>query len=267
MPEKPSPTFETPPAVGGGTSEDALLGGRVRLRQPKRGYRVAIDPVLLAAAVPGRGGERVLDVGAGVGAAALCLAARVAGVTVDGLEVQPHLASLARENAGINGFEDRLRVVEGDLTDPPADFGVGLAATYDHVMTNPPYLPARHGHPPPDASKHIASRETTADLAAWMDFCLARVREGGTATVIHRADRLDELLGHLRGRLGAVVVFPLWPGAGRDTAKRVIVAGTKGSVEAMSVSPGLVLHDADGGFTAEAQQVLREGAALRLAAP
>jgi tRNA1(Val) A37 N6-methylase TrmN6 len=263
MPEKPFPASDAPPPENAETSEDTLLGGRVRLRQPRHGYRVAIDPVLLAAAVDARTGERVLDVGTGVGAAALCLAARIAGAKVDGLEVQPHLAQLARGNAEFNGVENRLRVMTGDLTEPPD----GLAPEYDHVMTNPPYLPADHGHPPADPSRLIADRETTADLAVWLEFCLQRTRRGGTLTVIHRADRLDELLAHLRGRIGDTVVFPLWPGAGRDGAKRVIVAGVNGGDGDMAVSPGLVLHEADGRFTDAAQRILRDGGALRLAAP
>jgi tRNA1(Val) A37 N6-methylase TrmN6 len=243
------------------TSEDALLGGRVRLRQPKRGYRVAVDPVLLAAAVPARTGARVLDAGAGVGAASLCLASRLPGVAIDGLELQSGLAALARENAAINGMESRFRVIEGDVADPPE----ALAEAYDHVMTNPPYLPAHHGHPPADDSKRIANRETTADLSAWLDFCLARVRPGGTVTLIHRADRLDEILTHIRGRLGGAVVFPLWlDEACRDT-KRVVVSGVLGDTAPVTMCAGLVLHRADGGFTAEAQVILRDGAALRLA--
>src|SRR5215831_2654006 len=117
-------------------TEDALLGGRVRLLQPRKGYRVAVDAVLLAAAVDVHAGERVLDLGAGVGAVALCIASRVAGCHILGIELQAGLAALAERNAGLNGVNERVRTILHDLAEPlPA----GIAA-FDHVVTNPPYL-------------------------------------------------------------------------------------------------------------------------------
>ena len=120
-------------------AEDALLGGRVRLVQPAEGYRAAIDPVFLAAAVPAATGETVLDVGAGAGAAALCLAARLPEVRVCGVELAPDLVRLAVGNAGLNGLAGRVEFMAGDLLRPPARLAAG---TFDHVMANPPYLPA-----------------------------------------------------------------------------------------------------------------------------
>lgn len=236
---------DLPPPV---TTEDSLLGGRIRLIQPRQGYRAAIDPVLLAAAVPARDGDRVLDVGTGTGAAALCLAARVAGVRIVGLELQPDLARLARDNANLNGMAETLRVVEGDIAHPPSEL---LPETFDIVMSNPPY--GSSGTPPPDDQR--ATAHTGADPGAWLKFCLSMLRPKGRLVLIHRADHLDVLLALLRGRLGAIEVIPLWPHAG-EAARRIIVRGRKGMKSPLSLLPGLILH-ADGAYTVQADRILR----------
>ncbi|MDA0662440.1 MAG: methyltransferase [Proteobacteria bacterium] len=242
-----------------GSRPDTLLGGRVALRQPAGGYRVAIDPVLLAAATPAVAG-RVLDVGTGVGAAALCYAARSPGAQVTGLEIQPEMAVIAGENVRRNGFESRVDIVIGDLLHPPAALAPG---GFDHVMANPPYLPAGRGAPPPDRSKAMAMVEGEADLDAWIGFCLRMVAPKGSVTMVHRADRLDEILALLRLRAGGIVVFPLWPGQGRP-AKRVIVRARRDVHAPLHLAAGLTLHDGDGAYTEEARAVLQNGAALPL---
>ena len=239
-------------------SHDALLGGRVSLRQPAAGYRVAIDPVLLAAATPARAGQRVLDAGAGVGAAGLCLAARLAEVRITGLELDPGLAELATFNAVQNGFADRLEVIAGDVARPPAEV---VAGGFDHVMTNPPFL-AAGGAPSPDRTKRRATVESHVPLALWIDHCLKMTRPRGTLTLIHRADRLDEILAALAGRAGQAVIFPLWPRAGQ-AAKRVIIQARKAVAGPCRVLPGLALHQEDGAYSAAAQTVLRDGQGLQ----
>ncbi len=244
--------------------EDALLGGRVRLLQPAEGYRAAIDPVFLAAAVPAAAGEAVLDVGAGAGAAALCLAARVADVRVCGVEVAGDLVRLAQRNAELNGLGGRMDFMAGNLLQPPARLAAG---TFDHVMANPPFVPAGRGNPPPDAGKRAAQVEGAAGLEDWLRFCVAMVRPKGSVTLIHRADRLDAVLAALRGQAGGIVVFPLWPGgpnAGQRPAKRVIVRARKGVAAPMRLAPGLVLHEPGGAFTPEAEAVLRHARGLTL---
>jgi len=247
------------------TGEDALLGGRVRFVQPAAGYRAAIDPVFLAAAVPAAAGDTVLDAGAGAGAAALCLATRVAGVRVCGLEVQPDLVRLARGNAEINGLGGRVEMIAGDLLQPPARLAAG---TFDHVMANPPFLRAGRDNPPPDAGKAAASMEGAAGLADWIAFCVAMARPKGSVTLIQRADRLDAVLAALAGRAGEIVVFPLWPGpargAGAAPARRVIVSARRGVATPLRLAPGLVLHEPGGAFTAAAEAVLREARGLTL---
>lgn len=245
------------------STRDSLLDGRVSLAQPARGYRVAIDAVLLAAAVPARPGETVLEAGTGVGAAALCLLARVCGVRATGIEIQPDLCALARANAAANGMSDRFSVVEADIAgaDIAGAGGDIPGGPFDHVMANPPYRAAGRGTPPPDPARALATVEGPGGLGVWMAFCVDRVRPGGRVTMIHQADRLADLLAAADGRLGGLAVFPLWPAAGRP-AGRVIVSGTAGSAAPLTVLPGLVLHEADGAFTAAAQAVLRGGAAL-----
>ncbi len=253
----------TAPHGGSGAgeiTEDALLGGRVMLRQPAKGYRTAIDPILLAAAVSARTGEHVLDLGCGTGAAAICLLARVPGVRATGLELQAHLARLAAANAELNGFAERFGVVEGDILRPPPAL---VAGSFDRVMMNPPYLAARANRPPNDPPRALATHENDAVLDDWLEAALTLLKPKGELSIIHRADRLDALLAGLRGKAGGVRVFPLWPAAGRP-AKRVLVAARKATAGALVLGAGLVLHEGAGGFTPQAEAVLRGAAALDL---
>jgi tRNA1(Val) A37 N6-methylase TrmN6 len=244
-----------------GTTEDGLLGGSVRLIQQAGGYRVAIDPVLLAAAVPAAAGDHVLDAGAGVAAAALCLAARVPGVRVSGLESQRALVRLANDNADLNGMKDRVAIMEGDLLRPPPRLAPG---SFDHVMANPPYLEPARASISPDPGKAAANVEGAADLGAWVAFCLTMVRDKGSVTVIHRADRLDTLLTAFHRKAGEIVVYPLWPVADGRPAPRVIARARKGVASPTRLAAGLVLHRADGTYTPEAEAILRHGASLDL---
>lgn len=249
-----------PSAAAPGFTEDRLLGGRVVLRQPAEGYRVAIDPVFLAAAVAAEPGEIVLDAGCGAGAAMLCLAARAPACRVIGVEVQRDLVRLAGDNVILNRMEGRLSVMVGDLLQPPPRLAFG---SFDHVMVNPPFHERARAPASPLPGKAAAATEGEADLAAWVKFALAMVRARGTATFIHRADRIDALLGQIAGRAGEVVIFPLWAGAGK-AASRVLVRARKQVSAPARIAPGLVLHGPDGRFTAPAEAVLREGAGLEL---
>lgn len=239
---------------------NSLLGGQVGLYQPEGGYRVAVDPVLLAASVPAASTGRLLDIGTGAGAAALCFAHRVPGSRVTGLELQPEMAALARRNVELNDMKGRVAILEGDLLRPPGELEGG---GFDHVIANPPYLPAERADPPPDASKAVANVEGEAILADWVDFAIRMTKPKGAVTFIHRADRLDELLTLLHGRAGGIVVFPLWPKTGRE-AKRVIVRARPGVKTPMRLSHGLILHEEDGGYTDDALSILRDGGALTL---
>jgi tRNA1(Val) A37 N6-methylase TrmN6 len=248
---------ETPPPDAA-TTDDTLLGGRVRLRQTAAGYRAAIDPVFLAAAIAAGPQDHVLDIGCGAGAATLCLAVRVPGCRVTGFELQRDLARLAGDNIVLNGLAGRVSAMHGDLLNPPPRLA---PAAFDHVMANPPFLEAGAATAPRDPGAVAARLEGEADLAAWVRAALTMVRPKGSITFIHRADRLEALLVQLAGRAGEITIFPLWPGGGKP-AKRVIVRARKQIASPTRLLPGLVLHQPDGRFTPEADAVLRDGAGL-----
>ncbi len=237
---------------------DLLLDGRVLLAQPKFGYRAAIDPVLLAASLSVRPGERVLDLGCGVGAAALCLAARCSNADIVGLEREPELIAIARQNATANatGFQ----VFEGDVRWPPAALA---PESFDQVLCNPPYHAARTTQPSPDALRRVANRESEAKLLDWVATALRLLKPRGRLTLIHRADRLGDLFACLNDGFGELTVFPLWPHRGQE-AKRIILRARKGSATPSRVLSGLVLHETHGGFTKECDAVLRGGQGLHL---
>lgn len=239
-------------------TEDGFLGGRLTLFQPHGYGRAGIDAAFLAAAVPAEAGERALELGSGAGAAGLCLARRVEGATVQGLELQPELVALARRNAERNGLADRARFAAGDLRDRPESL---RRIAFDHVLMNPPYHPAETTRPSPIPMKAAAHAELAGDLADWIGFGLARLRPRGALTLIHQAERLGEILGLLEGPAGELRIFPLWPRP-EQPAKRVLVRARKGSAAPLRLLPGLILHRESGGFTDEAEAVLRHGAAL-----
>jgi len=255
------------------SEKTTILGGRVHLEQPIGGYRVAIDPVLMAAAVPAVTGQSVLDAGSGTGAASLCLAQRVPGVTVTGLELQPEMAELAARGAETTGVADRVRFVAGDILAAPPE---APADAFDHVMANPPYMEAGKGRTPPDPAKRTATVEGAARLTDWVSFCVSRAKTRGTVTFVHRADRIEHLLAALAGRVGGLTVFPLWPGGASggaggggiagQPARRVLVQGRKGTATPSTLAPGLVLHGEDGAYTDAAEAVLERGEALDLGA-
>ncbi|MFO1141353.1 MAG: methyltransferase [Amaricoccus sp.] len=238
-------------------SRDAFLGGRLRLWQPLAGYRAATDPVVLAAFVPARPGERVLDLGCGAGSAGLCLAARIPGIELHGLELQPGYADLARRNAAENGLA--MTVHEGDLRHPPAAL---RRMVFDHVLANPPF------HRPDDTAaadpgRDLANREGEASLADWIAAGLRRLAPGGSLALVQRTGRLGEILAALAGVAGGVEILPIASRAGQP-ARRLLLRARKGSRAPISLCTPLTFHagsahERDGeSYTAEAQRVLRD---------
>lgn len=256
-----------------GVTEDAVLGGRLRLEQPKRGHRVGHDAILLAASCPARAGERAVDLGAGVGAAGLALAARVDGAAVTLIEVDARLAALATKNAQLNGFCARVSVAVLDVTAPARAFAaVGLAPeSIARVLMNPPFNdPARHRASPDrqrrlaHVSSHVsASAGAGGMLAAWVKSAARLLRPRGTLSMIWRADGMADVLRALGPAFGDVTVLPVHAKAG-EAAIRILVRAAKASRAPLALLPGLVLNDRSGRPTVEAQSVLREGAALPL---
>jgi tRNA1(Val) A37 N6-methylase TrmN6 len=228
-----------------------LLGGRVRHDQPREGHRTGIEPVLLAAAIPARAGERVLEGGSGVGTALLCLAYRVPGISGVGIERDAALAEIARDNAAANRFTN-LAFVAGDLL----HFRAG--GTFDHALANPPWH-APAGTASPDAGRESAKRGPRGLLAAWARALAAPLRHRGTLTLVIAAARLPECLAVLEAAgCGSPAVLPLWPKPER-AAKLVLVSGVKGGRGSCRLLPGLVLHRADGAYSNAAEVILRDG--------
>ncbi len=225
-----------------GLTSDGFLDGKVKLSQPAKGYRAGLDAVLLAASLAppptSQPIPRFFEVGCGAGAALLCAAARLPDVRFTGMEKDPAMAALAQANAAENGLAERVRVVQGDLAHPPLDLDYGK---YDVVFVNPPFFDdPRSLRAPSDAKK--AALITDRPFDQWARFMTRITRSGGYFYVIHRADRLKDLLISLDSRAGDIAVLPLHPHAG-DPAKRVIIRATKGSRAPTRYLQGLVLHD------------------------
>jgi tRNA1(Val) A37 N6-methylase TrmN6 len=246
------------------TSEDAVLGGRLVLRQPLKGHRVGHDAILLAAACSARPGDHLVDLGAGVGAAGLAVALRVDNVVVSMVEIDPTLVVLARENAASNGLAGRARAVQLDVAATSAAFVAAELAPggADHVLMNPPFNAAQN--PSPDRGRRLAHAAADDTLGVWLGAAARLLRPGGTLALIWRADGLSEVLAALAADFGAVTVLPVHPGPDA-AAIRVLIRAIKASRGPLSLLPGLILADSIGRPTAQTETVLREGAMLPLA--
>ena len=221
--------------------------------------------MFLAAAVPARAGERVLDVGAGAGVAGLCVLARVSGVHVTAVDIDKRLVALAARNAAKNSFDRHFRAIAADVRTRWKALGeTGLRREgYHHLMANPPFYTASRVRAALDPARAVAHVMREGDFSAWVDFFTTMCAPHGLLTLIHLPDCLEELLCVIDGRFGDITVFPLFPRAG-EAATRIIVQAKKGSRAGLSLMSGLVLHEADGRYTEAAEAVLREGAALEL---
>jgi tRNA1(Val) A37 N6-methylase TrmN6 len=246
-------------------TEDAALGGRLRLKQPRRGHRVGHDAILLAAACPGRAGERAVDLGAGVGAAGLALALRVEGLEVALVEVDAGLARLAAENAQRNGLSARVSSVVLDVAAPARAFAAaGLAPeSVARVLMNPPFNDPARQRGSPDGRRRLAHAGSGGTLRVWIKTAARLLRPRGTLTMIWRADGLPDVLQALAPAFGAATVLPVHP-AEEEAAIRILVRATKASRAPLVLLPGLVLNDRSGRPTAQAESVLRGAAALPL---
>ncbi len=244
-------------------THDAFLGGLLHLWQPRSGYRAGVDPVLLAASVDAQPGQRVLELGCGAGAAILCLGARVPGLRLTGVELQPAYADLARRN----GAQAGLEVVTADLTDLPPDL---RQRQFDHVIANPPYFDRSASRASGNARREPSLGESVP-LSQWVRVAGKRLAPKGYAHFIHRAERLPELMRALADDMGSIEVLPLAPRVGRR-AELIILRARKSGRAAFRLYPPLVMHEGprhlrDGdSYVPAIRAVLRDGAGLKFQA-
>lgn len=247
------------------TTEDAVLGGRLTLRQPRRGHRVGHDAILLAAATAAHAGEQAADLGAGVGGAGLALAARVPGLTVALVEIDSGLAALAGENAHRNGMADRVRAFAGDVGDRDALAASGLgAASLDRVLMNPPFNDAHRTNVSPDPRRRLAHVAAPGLLGRWIATAEWLLKPQGTLTLIWRADALADVLAALKPAFGSIGVLPVFPRPS-EPAIRMLVRGVKAGKGALRDYPGLILNDLKHRPTPAAEAILRGGEMLPMA--
>lgn len=238
---------------------DRFLDGRIELIQPVSGYRAGIDPLFMSAALHPKTQERVLDVGCGVGTAALALLCRCPQARVTGIDIQSDLCALADINVQKNQLEGQIDIVCADLLSPPDSLRRDL---FDHVMTNPPYYEGDRTHVSPIPEKAQANTETV-DLEQWIQGCLNLLKPKGIFTMIHRTERLAEILTYLSNRAGDMVIYPLWPSENKP-AKRILVQARKDTGGELRLARGIILHGGTDKYTAEAEAVLRHAQGIVL---
>ncbi|NWH09538.1 MAG: methyltransferase domain-containing protein [Alphaproteobacteria bacterium] len=243
-------------APGEDFTDDAFLGGRLQALQPRKGFRAGLDTVFLAAAIAAGEGARVLELGAGAGIAALCLALRT-GASVMGIEREPWLANLACENARRNGLAERVAFACADALNYRTD------RPFDVVMANPPYNDARHGTPTPIAKKRGSVLHEGGGIAAWVKAAHENLKPGGAAYFIYRADRGEDLLRALATDFAQVLWLPLMPREG-EQPRRVIIRARMAPAAPLRRVEGFVLHGQITKYTPQAEAILRHGAALDL---
>ena len=247
------------------TSEDAILGGRLRVRQPLRGHRVGHDAILLAAATCARATERTIELGAGVGAAAFAIAARVPGMKVTLVEIDPALCALAKHNARLNGLEDRVTVFGADAESTESLKSEGLSpASFDRVLMNPPFHDARRHNVSPDPGRRLAHSGEAGLLKRWIDSAAWLLKTSGVLVLIWRADALDDVIETLQPVFGAIAVLHVYPRA--DAAPiRVLVRAEKAGSTSRKSYPPLVLNDETGRPTPVAEAIMRDAKTLSMA--
>jgi FkbM family methyltransferase len=238
---------------------DSFLGGRIQIVQPSEGYRAGIDPIFLAASLHPKKDEKILDIGAGVGVAAISLAIRCPQAHVVGLEIQPDLIKLAVENIEANHLKGRVDMVKGDLLSPPESLSLH---SFDHVMTNPPYYEDHRTQTSPIPGKAQANTETV-DLGKWIKASLMLLKPKGVFTMIHRIERLSDILSHLDSKVGDLVIYPLWPAPDKP-ARRILIQGRKNRSGDLRMSNGMCLHGGAEKYTPEAEAILRHAEGLVL---
>jgi tRNA1(Val) A37 N6-methylase TrmN6 len=247
-------------------TEDAFLGGKLRLRQPKSGHRAGHDAMLLAAATPARPGDRVADLGSGVGAAGLAVAKRVGGIELVLAEIDERLVELARANARVNAVTAEALVL--DVTSTAERYAsAGLVPdSVDVVIMNPPFNDAPRHRASPDKARELAHVAAAETLQGWIHAARRILKSGGNLVMIWRADGIAEVLKVFDRGFGSLVILPVHADAA-SPAIRVLVRATKGGRVPTCLLAGLVLNDEAGRPSLDANTILAGEGLLPLAIP
>jgi tRNA1(Val) A37 N6-methylase TrmN6 len=235
------------------TQEIYVLNKRLKLLHSEKGFKTSMDSVLLAAACRAKSGDHILDIGCGVGGAGLCVLTRVDGVKLTGVEIQEDHAELARQNAKVNGMQERCTFVNADICEYREE------KAFNHIICNPPYLEAEAHLRSPSKEKATAMGHEDREVSVkeWVDCAYFCLKSNGTFTMIHRADKVDKIILAMGKRFGAIEIIPLWPKVGKN-AKRVIVRAIKDRKSPATIHAGITLHNDDGEYSYVAEKILRE---------
>ena len=239
-----------------------LLGGKIKLLQPQDGFRASLDSVMVAAACPAQDGDRVLDMGCGAGSASFCLLYRVNGCYLCGVDIQESCVKMAAQNAVLNNVSERSDFVHCDIN----QFEVSRPdERFDHIICNPPYLETGTYLTSPTEEKAIAlgHRDQDVSIEVWIKHAHRLLKSRGSLTLIQRSDMLDDIIQAMGKRFGKIDVIPLWPKTGK-ISKRVIIRAVKDRRSPLTMYPGIVLHEEDGSYTAQANEILKEAGSLAL---
>jgi len=243
--------------------ETALLRGRVKLLQPKEGFRASIDSVFLAAAVNVKSGDKILDIGCGVGSVGLCIALRKEDIRLVGLDIQPELIEIANKNAKLNNLEDRVEFFCGNLKEEK----LIKNNDFNQVLMNPPYMKSGSHMASPNKIKATSHGEecSGATLENWIKYAHHKLKQGGYLTIIHRIDRMDNIISSLTKRrwFGSLIIFPLWSHKGED-AKRFIIKARKERYAPLSLKQGIIIHKENGDYTDAAEEILSNAVTIDL---
>ncbi len=239
------------------TTLDKLLQGRLTIEQPAKGYRIAVDTLLLASAVPAQESHHILDLGCGAGGVMLALATRLRGTYITGLEIQTKLVTFCKSNIQRNAFDESLSVIESDAT----QLDESLKNKFDHVVMNPPFHDAARHDASPNASKRRACTQETGELEQWIASAHQALREGGMMSMINRADRQKEIITKTSALFGTICIKPILGKEG-GTCKRIIIRATKGSDKKIIEKTPFILHEEDGSYTQEGDTILRDAEAM-----
>lgn len=238
--------------------EITVLNKQLRLKQAENGFRTSLDSVMLGAACPIQAGQSLLDMGCGVGSAGLCVLYRVRDINLTGVEIQASHCDIASENAKVNGFSNQAGFINADIRDYKFERG------YHHVVCNPPYLETgAHLRSPHDAKATAMGHDGDIATRDWVVNAARLLKPEGSLTIIHEAGKTHSIIQAMKGRFGAIEIIPLWPKSGKK-AKRVIIRAIKGRKSPTTLHSGLILHESEGGYTLEADKILRNGEGLFL---